>query len=354
MIPAALATYTVDAVTPDAPEEAKLAESAALASAGTKFISPLMGAGAAAMSETLLPMYASFQAADKVAQAVHTALPNDLGDLPSSVIEGAASGGAGGAAFAATATAQAAAVQAASSAYAAATTTAATAEGIEFAAASTVPLLEAAEVTLFTAAAEGAAAGSTVGRTVGAAGGIPGMLAGAAGGAVLGAGLGLYSYFSKERKDIVTPSISAEELARRDAIERIHAQEALSRVPRTQEQEQSNLLTYLSQERLGTLSYKDLQTLRLYRQQREAGNLPSHLQEAIMMDEGQFQTDAVRQQSEQFQLYDELRHYGDGISAYSREEIQQLRTMRQQGTLPQHLEEIFQQFDPPSMESNAE
>ena len=125
IIPAALATYTVEQVTPDAPEEGKLAESAALASAATKFVSPILGAGAAAMSETLLPMYASFQAADKVAQAVHTALPNDLGDLPSSVIEGAASGGAGGAAFAATATAQAAAVQAASSAYAAATTTAA-------------------------------------------------------------------------------------------------------------------------------------------------------------------------------------------------------------------------------------
>jgi hypothetical protein len=131
--PAALASAMVEGVTPDAPHEAKLGEEALATSALTKLASPVLGAGSASMAATALPLYASFQAADKTGQLADAIIPDDLQGIPREVIKGGASGAAGGAAFTGAAAAQSAAVTAISSA----TTPAAAvgvAEGVELAA----------------------------------------------------------------------------------------------------------------------------------------------------------------------------------------------------------------------------
>jgi hypothetical protein len=80
------------------------------------------------MASTMIPLYASFQVADKVCQAADAIIPDDLHGIPHEVLKGGASGAAGGAAFTGAAAAQsAAAVTALTSAT---TTTVAAAEGV--------------------------------------------------------------------------------------------------------------------------------------------------------------------------------------------------------------------------------
>lgn len=129
--PAALASVLVESTTPDAPEEAKLAETAVGASVLTKGISPLVGAGAAPIASTILPMYVSMEAADKTSKIVDAIIPDDMHDLPREVLKGGASGAAAGTAFGVTSAAQSAAATALTSAT---TTTVAAAEGVEMAA----------------------------------------------------------------------------------------------------------------------------------------------------------------------------------------------------------------------------
>ena len=100
IVPGLIANLAVGGLAPeDTPQETKIVESAIVTSALTKGISPLLGAGAAGMSETLLPIYASFQAADKAGQVVDRTLPADINPVAKGAIEGGVSGAAGGAAF---------------------------------------------------------------------------------------------------------------------------------------------------------------------------------------------------------------------------------------------------------------
>ncbi len=187
--PAALASAMVEGVTPDAPHEAKLAETAATTSALTKVAAPLLGAGSASMASTLLPLYASFEAADKVGQGVDAVLPDDLHDIPREMIKGGASGAAGGAAFTTATAAQSAATTALTSAT---TATAAAAEGVELAAFGTGAAVAAEEVGVAAAAGAGALAGAEAGsflapETLGLS-----VLAGSAIGATVGLFSGLF------------------------------------------------------------------------------------------------------------------------------------------------------------------
>ena len=329
IIPAALATYTVEQVTPDAPEEGKLAESAALASAATKFVSPILGAGAAAMSETLLPMYASFQAADKAGKAVHTVLPSDLDGLPSSVIEGATSGGAGGLAFGATAMAQQAAVQAATGYFSTAGTAAAATEGIELAAVGGEALL----------ATEGVLEAAAAGAAVGGASTIElGPLA--AGGVALGALIGLTAYLagggggSQESHSDLVAAIDPQEIQRRMQRARDRDNQMRGVHARMEAQSLASLLA-LPYDR------KRQEHIDAYRQQRRDGTLPSHLEEVFRHDENSRLSEPIRQRVEAEQLYTTLSHF----RAADRERLAPLLQQRAEGSLPKHLEAIFQQFE---------
>ena len=179
VVPAALASAMVEGITPDAPHEAKLAETAVTTSALTKLAAPVLGAGSASMASTMLPLYASFQAADKTGQLTDAIIPDDLQGIPREVIKGASSGAAGGLAFTGAAAAQSAATTALTSATSAGTVAAA--EGVELGtfAAVEAGLVEAAEITGAAAAAEGGlnpiadaafvatAVGATIGATIG-------------------------------------------------------------------------------------------------------------------------------------------------------------------------------------------
>jgi hypothetical protein len=107
--PAALASVLVEGTTPDAPREAKIVEEAAATSIITKGVSPMLGAGAAPIAESILPLYASFEAADKTGQLADKIIPDDMHGVHNTV-KGALGGAAGGAAFAGTAAVQTAAV----------------------------------------------------------------------------------------------------------------------------------------------------------------------------------------------------------------------------------------------------
>ena len=177
VVPAAVASVLVNKVTPNAPHEAQLAETAAATSALTKVTAPLVGAGSASMASTVLPLYASIQAADKTGQLTEAVLPDDLRGMPREVIKGATSGAVGGGTFAATAAAQSAAATALTTTTA---TTAAAETGVElgFLGAMEAGLVTATEVTGAAAVAEcgfnpfmdvafaGAAAGAAIGAGV--------------------------------------------------------------------------------------------------------------------------------------------------------------------------------------------
>ena len=176
VVPAAVASVLVNKVTPNAPHEAQLAETAAATSALTKVAAPLLGAGSASMASTVLPLYASIQAADKTGQLTEAVLPDDLRGMPREVIKGATSGAVGGGTFAATAAAQSAAATALTATTA--TTAAVETAGVElgFLGAMEAGLVTATEVTGAAAVAEGgfnpfmdvAFAGAATGAAIGA------------------------------------------------------------------------------------------------------------------------------------------------------------------------------------------
>ena len=107
IVPSVLADLVVDKLAPeDQGAEAKKAEKAIAASGLTRVISPLAGAGAVGMADTLLPIYAGMQAGDISAKAVDKSLPESTSTKARRAIEGATAGAAGGAGFVATATGQ--------------------------------------------------------------------------------------------------------------------------------------------------------------------------------------------------------------------------------------------------------
>ena len=87
-------------------DETKLAEKAIATSGLTRVISPLVGAGAVGVTESILPVYAGMQAGDKTAKAVDEALPESTPATVRGAVSGGLSGAAGGAAFGAAATGQ--------------------------------------------------------------------------------------------------------------------------------------------------------------------------------------------------------------------------------------------------------
>ena len=196
VVPAALASVIVQSATPDAPEEAKIAETAVGTSVLTKVVSPLVGAGSASIASTALPLYASFQAADKTGKLADAIIPDDLQGLPREVLKGGASGAAAGATF----TGVGAAQSAAASSLTATTATAAVggAEGLEMVAVGAV----AAEETGLIATIAGVEAGLiTATEVTGAAAAAEGFVnpvvdaafAAAAVGAAIGAGVSLFA-----------------------------------------------------------------------------------------------------------------------------------------------------------------
>jgi hypothetical protein len=96
VVPLALASYITDQVTPNAPSQVKLGETVIGGSALTKLISPLVGAGAAPISATLLPLAASLEAANVAGQVADVVLPDDMADIPRETIKGAFQGAVGG------------------------------------------------------------------------------------------------------------------------------------------------------------------------------------------------------------------------------------------------------------------
>ena len=107
IVPSVLADLVVDKLAPeDQGEEGKKVGKAIMASGLTRVISPLAGAGAAGMADTLLPIYAGMQAGDITARTVDRTLPGSTSTKARRAIEGATAGAAGGAGFVATTTGQ--------------------------------------------------------------------------------------------------------------------------------------------------------------------------------------------------------------------------------------------------------
>ena len=99
-LPGVLANVLVENLNgPDVPHETKLVEAALGTSALTKVVSPLVGAGAASISQTALPVYLGMQAGDKTQQAVHSALPANANVLAKAFLEGGSSGTSAAAAY---------------------------------------------------------------------------------------------------------------------------------------------------------------------------------------------------------------------------------------------------------------
>ncbi len=231
VVPAALASVAVENIAPEQTREAKIGETALATSVLTKAVSPLVGAGGAAMSTTLLPIYASFEAADKVGQLTNKILPDDLQGIPRASIIGGVSGGTGGLAYGTTSAAQAGFVDtviptvttAVKSVFAPAATEGVT-EGVELIEPvveeeAELAVEEVAEVAVETAVTDGIelvapALAEAVVEEVGieaaitagaAAGGVATSEFGplALGGAVVGAGLGAVAYEMQANKPVV-------------------------------------------------------------------------------------------------------------------------------------------------------
>ena len=100
IIPDLIANVLVEKLAPeDQGEATKIAEKAVATSGLTRVISPLAGAGAAGMADTLLPIYAGMQASDKSAKAVDQSLPEKTPATVRGAVTGGVAGAAGGAAF---------------------------------------------------------------------------------------------------------------------------------------------------------------------------------------------------------------------------------------------------------------
>ena len=100
IIPDLIANILVEKLAPeDQGDETKLAEKAITTSGLTRVISPLVGAGAVGVTESLLPVYAGMQAGDKTTKAVDEALPESTPATVRGAVTGGVSGAAGGLGF---------------------------------------------------------------------------------------------------------------------------------------------------------------------------------------------------------------------------------------------------------------
>ena len=160
-LPGIISDALVENVAPDQNEHAKTAEKAVLTAGGERVVSSMVAGTSAGFAEAVVPVYASFEAAN----FTHDALSNYMKDdttTPEAVKEGlsgAYSGAAGGATFAGASAAQTAVVNVARSALAstAETASAAAAEtaGVEMATMGTAAAVETAELTGLAAAEAG-------------------------------------------------------------------------------------------------------------------------------------------------------------------------------------------------------
>ena len=103
VVPVAIASMLVEQIAPDQQKDAKIAEVAGGGAMLQQIISPILGGGEVAAADLVLPLFTSLEAADKTAQAMDAALPDDMPYADRSVLIGTAAGGAGGGTFAATA-----------------------------------------------------------------------------------------------------------------------------------------------------------------------------------------------------------------------------------------------------------
>jgi hypothetical protein len=171
VVPVALASYMTDKVIPDAPEPAKIATTSIAGAGLTKVISPLVGAGAVTATSLVLPISSSIAVAEGTSKLVDVVLPDDMNHLAKSVVEGAASGGSGGAVFTGVAAGQTAAATAISNATASSTlatagggeVATAVGAGVEMAALETTGVVAAEEIGAAAAAGAGALAGAEAG-----------------------------------------------------------------------------------------------------------------------------------------------------------------------------------------------
>lgn len=211
VVPGMVVGAAVDQLMPDANDHLKMGTTAVGTSA-VMTSSTLMGAAAAPMSATLLPLYASYEAANLAGSITDDALPDTLNPVERGTITGASSGAVGGLALGGATVGQSLTGQAIAQGYTTLTTPVgytalATTEGVEMGAIGAVAEESLAAVaategvelaTLGAAAATGAVAAeeaSVAGAVAAgaAAGGLGLSELGplAVGGALLGAGIGL-------------------------------------------------------------------------------------------------------------------------------------------------------------------
>ncbi len=222
VVPGVVVGAAVDQIMPDSNDHLKMAATAAGTSA-VMTSTTLMGAAAAPMASTLLPLYASYEAANLAGSAVNSALPDTLTPVDRGTITGATSGAVGGLTLGTATIGQNLAGQAISQGYTAALTAPAgytalaTTEGVEMSALgaavaeeslAAAAITEGVELTTLGAAAATAVAAeeATIGSAVAAgaaAGGLGLAELGplALGGAALGAGIGLATALINQPKE---------------------------------------------------------------------------------------------------------------------------------------------------------
>lgn len=159
MLPGIAAAAIVEHFAPDQNEHLKNLEEAGITAGGTSVLTTMVGAGSAPMAESVLPLYASYEAASATSKLTDYIMKDDT-STPENVkgaVSGAYAGATGGAAFVGAAAAQSAAYSAVSSALAGSGTVVAEAAGIELTglAAAEAGLLTATEITGTLAASEG-------------------------------------------------------------------------------------------------------------------------------------------------------------------------------------------------------
>ena len=159
MLPGIAAAAIVEHFAPDQNEHLKNLEEAGITAGGTSVLTTMVGAGSAPMAESVLPLYASYEAASATSKLTDYIMKDDT-STPENVkgaVSGAYAGATGGAAFVGAAAAQSAAYSAVSSALAGSGTVVAESAGIELTglAAAEAGLLTATEITGTLAASEG-------------------------------------------------------------------------------------------------------------------------------------------------------------------------------------------------------
>ena len=87
-------SWAVDQLLPDANQDLKNAIAAGATSGGQQLAAPVLGLGGMGMKETLLPLYASFEAATYADKAMDSILPEDMNIYERDSARGATSGGA--------------------------------------------------------------------------------------------------------------------------------------------------------------------------------------------------------------------------------------------------------------------